>query len=69
MIRAAITRLMAPAPAPADEPPMLAASTMMAEKPSQSPVADTTCTIHRRKNSWEPKRRTCHPGLSLVESG
>ena len=49
-------------------PPMVAASRMMAEKPSQSPVADTTWTSHSRKNSWEPKSRTCQPGRSATDS-
>ena len=48
---------------------MLAANTITAAKPSQSPVADTTCTIHNRKNSCDPNSRTCHPGLSLPASG
>ena len=65
-MRAAMTSETAPAPAP---PPMRAARMMIAEKPSQSPSDDTTCTSQRRKNSCEPKRRTCQPGRSFGDSG
>ena len=60
-MRAAMTSEIAPAPAP---PPMVAAKRMIAEKPNQSPVAETTCTSQSRKNSWLPKRRTWKPGRS-----
>ena len=40
----------------------------MAARPSQSPVADTTCTSHSRKNSGDPNSRTCQPGRSSGDS-
>src|SRR3954471_18534498 len=51
MMRADMTR---PTAAPPDPPPTSAARMVMARKPSQSPTADTTCAIQRRKNACDP---------------
>ena len=60
-IRAASTRL---SDAPSDPEPTRMASRLMASRPNQSPVADTTWASHRRKNCDDPNMRTCRPGRS-----
>ena len=60
-MRAAITR---PTAVSGDPPPTRVASAAMARKPIQSPIDETTCAHHSRKNIGDAKNRVRHSCLS-----